>query len=318
MVPPGFTDLPGIPAAAISPDGQTVATSLLDGTVFLTDIRSGQIIRRLMAGMTPAGLRKVAFSPDGHQLATRDDTGTVRVWDIVTGALLAALNPPVGGGMDFGSLAYSPDGRTLASTVGTDIDLWDTTTWQLRYTLFSVATSTNDAGIAGVTALAFSPDSHALAIALADSITVWDTVAHGKTAVLVLYGAELDALAFSPDGRTLAAVSLAVVASSLTGTISLWDLHNGQQTITVHPDDDGVYTVHQGGVLALSYNRNFATLATYNSATGEVAQLQTDPDIVLRQLCRDTADGSDISPEHWNQLAPGVSRPAVCQTRIHE
>jgi len=45
---------------------------------------------------------------------------------------------------------------------------------------------------------------------------------------------------------------------------------------------------------------------------GAMIMWQTDPDVVLRELCRDTAGGA-ILPDHWNEIAPGTPRPSVCQ-----
>src|SRR5262249_45752220 len=66
-----------------SPDGKTLASASLDGSVRLWDVASGQAIG------TPTGhtdeVFGVAFSPDGSRLASTSSDGTVRLWDVATG-----------------------------------------------------------------------------------------------------------------------------------------------------------------------------------------------------------------------------------------
>ena len=52
----------------------------------------------------------MAFSTDGKTLASGSGDGTVRLWDAVTGEQKRTLT---------GQAVMSPDGKTLASAVGT-------------------------------------------------------------------------------------------------------------------------------------------------------------------------------------------------------
>jgi WD40 repeat protein len=103
---------------AFSPDGRTLASGDVGGTVRVWDIADPAHPRPLGRSLTggTALVLSVAFSPDGHTLASGDVGGTVRVWDIADPAQPRPLGPPltvVTAPVD--SLAFSPDGRTLAS-----------------------------------------------------------------------------------------------------------------------------------------------------------------------------------------------------------
>ncbi|KAK2782125.1 hypothetical protein FQN52_001059 [Onygenales sp. PD_12] len=69
-------------AAAISPDGQSVAVGCPDRTVMVWDITSQQSL----TGHS-SWVEQVAFSPSGHLLATGAHGGNVRLWDTTTGKL---------------------------------------------------------------------------------------------------------------------------------------------------------------------------------------------------------------------------------------
>jgi len=66
-------------SVAFSPDGNTVASGSLDGTVRLWNASTGALVRTL-AGHTD-WVRSVAFSPDGNTIASGSDDGTIVLWE---------------------------------------------------------------------------------------------------------------------------------------------------------------------------------------------------------------------------------------------
>ena len=156
----------------------------------------------------------VAFSPDGTLLAVafgQEGTGSsgVRLWDVHTrqqaGLLQARVSSEVGNG--FGPMAFSPDGKILAQGIddGTVV-LWNVAS---RRQIGDYATDPYGIG-AAVSSLVFSPDGKTLAIAGIDgTVQLWNvsTGRQSGSALRLTDGSTPpSAIAFSPDGGTLAAV----------------------------------------------------------------------------------------------------------------
>jgi WD40 repeat protein len=153
-----------------------------------------------------------AFSPDSATLATGhiDDVhfGMIRFWDAASGRQTG--NIKTGGGFVF-SLAYSTDGKTLASA-GQTLQLWNVTTGTLIRELSDQYANH----------VLFTPDGKTLASAHnADNtqqiIHLWDVPTQRQIRTFRGHDGVLSCLAFSPDGRLLA-------TGSSDTTVLIWDL----------------------------------------------------------------------------------------------
>ncbi len=150
---------------------------------------------------------RVAFSRDGQRLVSAGWDGTVRIWDISTKREIRKVQVQQGPVL---VIAYSPDSLRIATVVdGRAVKLWD-------------ATAGTDIGSlmgspGAVDGLAFSPDGRILASAGRDAgIKLWDTETRREIRNL---NRSASCLAFSPDGRALAAGEGAV--------IKLWEVATG-------------------------------------------------------------------------------------------
>lgn len=206
---------------AFSPDGTLLAAGLSTGGVQLNLVADGSQLPQLHTGFN----NRLAFSPDGQTLATGNRNGMVWLWHLESGEQLAELAPPTDAWIT--ALAYAPDGEIVAAGHydGT-INLWTAADGVLLHTLESGGTTNG---------LSFSPDGQLLAVA--GTHDEWDPVIAIWTASDGNFGAsgvdrqtlslsqEGRAVAFSPDGRWLAAGS--------SDGIMLWEMPDATLRVTL-------------------------------------------------------------------------------------
>lgn len=116
-----------VDALAFSPDGTLVAGTRWDsGDVWVWEVTTGKEVRRLVGHAKPESTRigetSVAFSADGRWLATGHLDRTTRVWELATGKEARKLT---GHDAAVTSVAFARDGRTLLTTAGLEVLLWD-------------------------------------------------------------------------------------------------------------------------------------------------------------------------------------------------
>ncbi|MBI2898510.1 MAG: hypothetical protein HYY06_33470, partial [Deltaproteobacteria bacterium] len=206
----GHTD--AVESVAFSPDGSRVATGSLDRTARLWDVGTGALLHTL-EGHTAAV--EVAFSPDGTHVATVSEDGTPRLWD--TGAVML-LHTVVGYSLGVSSIAFSPDGRRVATASG-DVRLWDVGTGVL---LRALEGHTRD-----VLSIAFSPDGRSVATASRDrTARLWDAGTGTLLHPLEGHTDAVESVAFSSDGTRVA-------TASRDRTARVWDAGTGMLLCTV-------------------------------------------------------------------------------------
>ncbi len=119
-------------------------------------------------------------------------------------------------------VAFSPDGKTLASESVETVKLWDVASGN------ELATIVIDNYTGLSTCLAFSPDGKTLAWAIGGwgpTAKLWNLTTKKEWASLRGHKDRVDCLAFSPDGKTLA-------SGSSDATVRLWEVATGKERAT--------------------------------------------------------------------------------------
>jgi WD40 repeat protein/serine/threonine protein kinase len=179
----------------------------------------------------------VVFSPDGSRLVSVSENDSVKTWEIATrqedltldSRAYRTVNSFAHGQYTPVALAFSPDGRHIASTGlsrnGHAVQVWDAANGQVTLTIRSNAE---------VRGLAFSPDSRLIAMAKWDgTVEVLDAAGGRFGHTLRGHKDSVFGVAFSCDGRRIA-------SASVDNTVKVWDAANGKDLLTLRGHTDVV------------------------------------------------------------------------------
>ncbi len=195
---------PGNNQVVFSPDGHTLAAPW-GRNVIIWDLATGKP-RCTCRGHSPR-VASLAFRPDGRRLVSTggqfEKTNEVKIWNTQTGKELFQLRGQSG---PVYAVAYSPDGRRIATAGGNSrkqqARIWNADTGEVLQNLTGVPDY--------VRSIRFSPDGKQIVVLSNQTIHAWDA-ATGKTLFstsshyVEQFIRFFDALAFSPDGKLLAA-----------------------------------------------------------------------------------------------------------------
>ncbi len=270
-------------AAAVSPDGASIAIGAQNGSVSFVDATTGAA--RAGAGGHTAAVASVAYTPDGRGVMTAGDDGRVIVWDPATGTEAAVLPGPAGHVED---AKVSPDGSTLyTSAIGGAVLAWDLTGRRSfgHSARLDRGLPCCDTISPPEPALAVSPDGARFAVPIAAS-----TVGLFSTRTLTRLGSfkiasahdPITALAWAPGGATLAVGAHGGVVQvwdvdgtprlerTLSGLAPMPELSEAVQSLAFSPDGGLLAGTDksEGSMVGHNLASPIATLAIWNVGTG--------------------------------------------------
>jgi len=241
-----------------TPDGKQLITVAEDKTIRCWDVQSGDLLRVLRPpiGHGPEGkLYAASLSADGRTLAVggygaggKSGLGHIYLITWQSGEIQRVLKGHANG---VNSLAFSPDGRHLASgSYDRTARLWNVSTAECEQVFRG-----HSKAIYGV---ALSPDGQRLATASFDhTARIW-SVADGQiSATLEGHTAEVRSIAWSPDGRTIATggddQSVRLWNADGTFRNSFANLGNFVDSVTFTSDSSGLLYTTGGSTRSHSY-----------------------------------------------------------------
>lgn len=262
---------------AFSQDGRQLAYGGEDTSVRIRDLYSDTPVLALPGHRDE--VTQIQYSPDGALIVTGDQAGMIRMWNAHTGVLLwshpAAAEP-------VWRTVFNSKSTLLASASGFSgdtgaIQLWDVTTGSAVSLLSQLPTKS----------IAFSPDGLTLAAATEEDktvVTLWDIPTRARRSSFSSEIRLILGLAYSPNGKLLAAVTsdntaqlLDAATGELLAVLGEPGGFNTRSDVVFSPDGSILVAVRDDLVLLWDTD-TYREVAILTGHVGRVIQVDFSPD----------------------------------------
>ena len=195
---------------AWSPDSSSLAVAGGEGAVVLVE-QIGSAPKTRAIGEHGMGVIAVAWQPGGNLFASTGQDSAVVLWDASSGTAAARIRPGTGWTEQ---IAFSPDGKLLATATGKALALWDSAGQKVH--AFEPLAAT-------IAAIAWDKPGLDLAAASMGAVTVHRIEPTPFSARKYPHAAACLTAAFSPNGKVLA-------GGMQDGTVHFWWLTTGKDS----------------------------------------------------------------------------------------
>ena len=192
----------------LSPDGTRLAVVMMDRTIKILDVATGEELTTLPRDEIKTQVSAVAFSPDGARIVS-GSPHRFKFWNAVTGELLSVtptLDQSISTnalGQTVFSVGFTADSTRLVVRDTDTVRVLDATTGEEVCTIqaYRVSVSPDGTRLATATAVDDPPEEET------GRITIWDAESGDKVAVSAVHGGGVRSISFSPDGQRIASIS---------------------------------------------------------------------------------------------------------------
>ncbi|OAX40415.1 WD40 repeat-like protein [Rhizopogon vinicolor AM-OR11-026] len=229
---------------ALSPNGKTIASGSIEGTVRLWNVETEEVIAK-WAGHTTV-VRSLCWSADGERVVSGSVDGTARVWNVESGKTVLG---PIRGHAYVSTVIYSPDMTKIATGGENAVKIWDAITAELLSTL-------KHENPAQVWCIALSPNGKTIVSGSSDgAVRLWNVESEKAIAEWAGHPDIVRSLRWSADGER-------VISGSYDGMTRVWNVESGKIVL-------GPIKAHNN-VLAAIYSPDLRKIATGGENEGAV------------------------------------------------
>jgi WD40 repeat protein/serine/threonine protein kinase len=273
-----------ITSLAFSRDGKYIVSGDNIGLIKIWETATASELRTLVGH--EGGVTSLAFSLDEKRIISSSWDGTTKLWDISNDHKANRLKVHQGSPYSSISIAFSPNGKRIASNMDGMVKVFDVNSCTELMVLHKPTKGRQPGSIS------FSSDGRLIGSSLPEGIIkVWDAETNAEVMTLQATGQRVWDLAFSPDNKRIVTVSvIRETFYAQEGTIKIWNILKGKEimslplgelvplSVAFSPDGKQIVSGGQGGTIKVWDVSSGTEVMTINGHHGHVYYVTFSPD----------------------------------------